>query len=793
MTSRRETIKELNRKLDILLVRQEDFAREIARLRTQIEKISATENDQEVTFSEDLSNRVLPDTDFVGKIPEPTDDSVETTEVRADAKKTAVVKVEPSSTEKPSSRKSDLERFIGENLISKVGIGITIIGVAIGAKYSIDHNLVSPLARIIMGYLTAVGLLGIGIKLRKKYEQYSAVLVSGAMAIMYFITYFAHSFYGLIPQLPAFVLMMLFTVFTVFSAVKYNRQIIAQIGLVGAYAVPFLLSDGSGKVLILFSYMTIINIGILATAFYQYWKSLYISAFSFTWIIFLGWLITEYRTNEHFALAFTFLAVFFVTFHLTFLASKKRNIQQVEKADIVLILLNSFVFFALGYSILTDHQVGKDLLGAFSVGNAIIHFALAMVIKKWSSDDHTLHHLILGLALVFATVAVPVQFDGNWVTMIWAMEAALLFWIGRTKSTAVFEQLSYPMMVLAFASIAQDWLLEYSSYFPLSPESRITPIFNIHFLTSVLFVMAFAFINYLNRLERFSTAVVPQGFLFRVFKILIPGILLMAVYFSFLVEIINYWQQLYLDSAIGIVAEDAKIFPGKYRDADLLTFKHIWLINYSLLFVSALAFSNLRKIRNPQLGRISMVLIFAAMILFLTHGLYSLSDLRESYLDQTMAQYHDRGIFHILIRYVSLLFVALTLFAAIVVRREQMAKAGFKAIFELGVHLSIVWILSSELIHWMDMADSSQSYKLGLSILWGVYSLFLIVLGIWKKRKYLRMGAIVLFAVTLIKLFFYDIAHLNTISKTIVFVSLGVLLLIISYLYNRFKDTISDG
>jgi uncharacterized membrane protein len=92
----------------------------------------------------------------------------------------------------------------------------------------------------------------------------------------------------------------------------------------------------------------------------------------------------------------------------------------------------------------------------------------------------------------------------------------------------------------------------------------------------------------------------------------------------------------------------------------------------------------------------------------------------------------------------------------------------------------------------MDLSGSSESHKLGLSILWGIYSLLLIILGIWKNKKYLRIGAIALFSVTLIKLFFYDISHLNTISKTIVFLSLGILLLIISFLYNKFKHLISD-
>jgi uncharacterized membrane protein len=117
-------------------------------------------------------------------------------------------------------------------------------------------------------------------------------------------------------------------------------------------------------------------------------------------------------------------------------------------------------------------------------------------------------------------------------------------------------------------------------------------------------------------------------------------------------------------------------------------------------------------------------------------------------------------------------------------------KVDFKIVFDLLFHIAILWIATSELINLMDLSGSSESYKLGISIFWGIYSLLLIALGIWKQKKYLRIGAIVLFSITLMKLFFYDISHLNTISKTIVFLSLGILLLIISFLYNKFK--ISD-
>jgi uncharacterized membrane protein len=148
------------------------------------------------------------------------------------------------------------------------------------------------------------------------------------------------------------------------------------------------------------------------------------------------------------------------------------------------------------------------------------------------------------------------------------------------------------------------------------------------------------------------------------------------------------------------------------------------------------------------------------------------------------------------IRYISFAFAALLLVITYRhVNQEFLKKFDFynlKISFDILLYVSVIWILSSEMISLMDLMHSTQSYKLALSILWGVYALFLIGLGIWKKKKHLRIGAIALFGITLLKLFFYDLKHLDTISKTIVFVTLGVLLLIISFLYNKYTNIISD-
>jgi len=785
MNENQDKIDQLLYKLDLLLKRQDGFSREINNLSNEINRLKASElkeTSEKEVIKEDASV-VIPVVEIKKEQVIASDQPIQQAAIK-----------DPQSLEEPKASSSpkikiDLEKFIGENLINKIGIAITVIGVGIGAKYSIEHDLVSPLTRIILGYLAGISLLLFGIKLKKNYESYSAVLVSGAIAIMYFITYAAYSFYDLFPQMFTFLLMVIFTAFTVVAAMNYNKQVIAHIGLVGAYAVPFLLSDGSGKVETLFIYMAIINIGILIIAFKKYWKSLYFSSFGLTWLTYTVWWISEYQISKHFELAMVFLLIFFLLFYVMFLAYKLRQKEKFELTDVLLLVMNSFIFYGIGYEILNIHETGSQLLGLFTLSNAVVHFVISIIIYKQKLADKNFFYLVSGLVLVFITIAIPVQLDGNWVTLLWAGEAALIFWIGRTKNVPIYEKMAYPLMILAFISINHDWTTVYRTYSSESFRPRITPLFNINFLTSLLFILAFGFITFLNQSKKFSSALIKQIGLSKIVSFSIPAILVFTVYYAFRMELAHYWDQQYADSLIVINDENGQVI-DYFKNYDLRMFKNIWTINYSLFFVSLLAFLNFKKIKNPLLGLINMGLIVLTLIVFLTNGLYSLSELRESYLEQYLSEYYQKSTFYIGIRYVSFAFVALALFAGYRYNRQEFLQNNFKMAFDFLLHISVLWIASSELINWMDIAEFTN--KLGISILWGSYSLFLIVLGIWKKKKHLRIGAIILFGVTLIKLFFYDISHLNTIAKTTVFVSLGVLLLIISFLYNKYKHIISD-
>ncbi|MGB6151431.1 MAG: DUF2339 domain-containing protein [Pricia sp.] len=684
--------------------------------------------------------------------------------------------------------KSSLEKFIGENLISKLGIAITVNGVAIFAKYSIENNLISPLTRIIIGYLAGLGLIGFGMKLKAKYENFSAVLISGALATLYFITFAAYSFYGLFPQLVAFGLMLMITVFGVVAALNYNKQVIAHIGLVGAYAVPFLLSSGSGDVVTLFTYTAIINVGILVISLKKYWKPLFYSAFVLTWLIFISWNSLSYEPGEHFGTALFYASLFFVIFYVTFLAYKLAKSEQFQKSDIVLVLLNSFIYYALGYGILNHHDEGEHFLGLFTVGNAIAHFAVATLLHRKKLADRNLFYLISGLVMVFITIAVPVQLDGNWVTLLWTLQAVLLFWVGRTKGIPFYEKLSYPLMLLGFLSLMQDWSEGYDSYFV--DANTLTPILNSYFLTSVLFIAAFSGIYWINATRPASKEFKNRGIL-QLISYLIPAILIGTTYAAFFLEIEQYGQQRYYASEISETMEYGGV--ELHNNHALLDFNRVWLFVYTLLFLSALGLVNIKKIKNRVLGIVTLVAGLITTLLFLGGGLFMLSELRESYINRGTNEFYDITFFYVGIRYVAFAALALMLFALRKLTLQKFMNIQFNVPAEIIMHICSLWILSSELLNWMDIAGSSQTYKLGLSILWGVYALLLIALGIKKSKAYLRIGGMILFAITLLKLFFYDIAALDTISKTVVFISLGILMLIVSFLYNKYKARISGN
>ena len=795
-----QKIKELEQKIGNLLYRQTVLYNEIKLMESVLDELKKRNN-----LSSPAENTVKTPTE------KPTERPVEKpierpTETPAE-KTTETPVITAPSTPKPQfslptinrpKQPSDLEKIIGESWINKIGILIVIIGVAIGAKYSIENELISPLTRIILGYMMGIGLLGFGIKLKPKFEDYSAVLVSGSISIFYFITYFAYSFYDLIPQALAFVMMLIFTVFAVFTAIKYNRVVIAHIGLIGAYAVPFLLSSGSGRVEILFSYMLIINLGILFISIKRDWKTLHYSAFFFTWLIYNSWFINKFIGSDlqgYEVLGLGFATAFFLIFYGVSLFNNIISKEKLDLINVVLILLNSFIYFGFGYGIFNNHPTLDIYLGLFTLLNAAIHFAVLYFIRAKKLADTPLFYSSLGMVFTFITIAIPIQLNGSWVTLLWIAQGTILFWLGKTKNIPIYEKISFPILGLSFLSFLEDC---YSYYHPINLD--INAFWNINFLTGILAILGYGFVVYLSRkhpepeIEKHSPFNSIKSFY-------LPALLILTAYLTFRNEIAYFFDYWYESSSIDM--EDVTIVSidgesSDYNSSDnqynynINIFKNIYLLVYSLIFFGGMALLNFHKFKNNVLGisaiAIGLLVLFAAQ----TFGVGELGELRYAYINGGSNKYFDVSFNYILIRYPLWSSIAFALWAISKNAKSIIENAKFHIFLDAVIYISILNFLSNELITFMDIAGYQDVFKLGLSILWSVYSLLLVGLGIYQKKKHLRIFALVLFGITLAKLFLYDISNLSTISKTVVLIVLGLLLLTISFLYNKFKDDIGD-
>ena len=212
-----------------------------------------------------------------------------------------------------TTQKFSLENFIGLRLINFVGIIVLVIGLSIGVKYAIDRNLISEVMRISLAYAAGIVLYVLWLRLRKNYLLFSAILFSGGMASLYFTTYAAYVYYNMFSFAVAYIVMVVLTIYTVYEAIRYNRQEIALLGLVGAYGIPFLISKNADRADLFFLYISLINLGVIYLSVKKLWKTVGIVAQTITWILFIGWAATRHDPKFKF-IATVFMIFFFLVF-----------------------------------------------------------------------------------------------------------------------------------------------------------------------------------------------------------------------------------------------------------------------------------------------------------------------------------------------------------------------------------------------------------------------------------------------------------------------------------------------
>jgi len=127
---------------------------------------------------------------------------------------------------------------------------------------------------------------------------------------------------------------------------------------------------------------------------------------------------------------------------------------------------------------------------------------------------------------------------------------------------------------------------------------------------------------------------------------------------------------------------------------------------------------------------------------------------------------------------------------------------AYRSPFTWIATIGIILLLSVEMYHvimWTNYRNENDwtwwrnlYQKAGLSILWSICSFALMWLGMKHNFRTLRIISLSLFTVTLVKLFVFDIRNIPPGGKIAAFILLGILLLVVSFMYQRLKKIIID-
>lgn len=83
--------------------------------------------------------------------------------------------------------------------------------------------------------------------------------------------------------------------------------------------------------------------------------------------------------------------------------------------------------------------------------------------------------------------------------------------------------------------------------------------------------------------------------------------------------------------------------------------------------------------------------------------------------------------------------------------------------------------------------------QLTLSVIWLLYAVVVMGIGIGRRARWLRIGAFGLFGFIILKIFVYDLSFLQGLYRSISFAGLGVILLAVSYLYQRYRGLLLEA
>ena len=670
------------------------------------------------------------------------------------------------------------EFAVASQWLLRIGVITLLFGIGFFLKYSIDKGLLNPSARVGLTVITGLSMLVGGTRLLgRRYHALGQGLMGGGLAALYFAVFAAHQMFGLIGAVPAFALMVLVTVLAGGIAVAFDSMLVAVLGIIGGYATPFMLESTPTSLTPLFTYLIVLGCGVLGLCFRKNWPLVNLLAFVGTWGLVIPAINTPgLYTPDRFWTVFPFLIGYFLLFSTaTFLFKIVRGVKS-DLFDLIALILNAAVFFTVGSGMIDrayGEAYGRQPVALLAVSMAAFYAAHVWIVLQRRLIDRELIVSFLGLASFFVTITMPLVLSQQWVTASWAIQAVIMLWMAERLGSRFLRLAASAVLGLV---LCRFFFLDLGGTF--RPGSAVDDLPLSEFAVALLgrlisFGIPIASLGIAAWFFRRAAAAEAAGSAERDLPIA-PGNDIGAVPFPSFAEV----------AVAGIVAM-AVVYLHLEVDRTI-GFLHmpLRLPMLTILWIGAAMFL-FSRIRGwgEQIGVPLFVAAGAAVILKLCLWDLPSWGLREDFVYAGAWSGHEALMRLVDFGAVTGFLVAIT---ALATTRKPLA-----TLQQASAVAAVATLLSWSTLEVNSYLDTfAPGLRAGgVSITWALFALAFLIIGIGRRLTALRYCGLALFGIVAVKVFTSDLDSLDSFYRIIAFLILGVLLLLGSFLYLRFRET----
>mgnify|MGYP000486424912 FL=1 len=362
----------------------------------------------------------------------------------------------------------DWEPIVGGNWLARIGVVAIVIGTAFFLKLAFDNNWIGEPERVVLGILGGLAFLGASQYWLRRYPVYAQALAGGGIGILYLSIFSAFVLFSLIGFYPAVGLLLLISCISAALALRHDSLALALIGIAGALMAPFILSgfaEGAdagaltGQSLHLIAYIIAVDLGVLVLSTFKNWRWLTLMALVGSLAAYGAWYAEYSDTVGHLTSqgSITIIFLIFVAattlFHFVWRRAPKAY-------DFTLMVATASAYFGISYGLLWNDF--RDWMGGFTLLLSLFYGGIAYLALLRIREHVNLALMSLAIALVFLTIAVPVELDRSWIAVAWSTQGTVLVWLSfrlrmwklRASGLCVFAVLA--VRVLAFDTTIDD-------------------------------------------------------------------------------------------------------------------------------------------------------------------------------------------------------------------------------------------------------------------------------------------------------------------------------------------------